>query len=507
MIEVDDLRKRYRKATAVDGLSFSVPAGRITGFLGPNGAGKTRTLRILLGLVQPTSGTATIDGRKYREIEDPVRHGRRGARGLELPPEALRAQSLRDARGRGRASRAARVDEVLELVGLGNAAGRAVGGYSLGMRQRLSVAGALLGEPALLVLDEPANGLDPEGIRWLRDFLRSFAADGRDRVHLQPRPRGDAAARRRSRDHPPRPARHARAGRRADGAGCRRDARTVAAGWRACASARRRRHRRRATAGPNGSSSRRRRSRSASSPPRTGSSCTSCGRDVLARGGVPAADGRGRHRVSRSLRSEWVKLVSTRLLLWIAMADLALVVITSISIAASSDSITSASDDRSVAQVAGICRPVRARRRDRGDGRRVDARDDHPDAARDARARARVRGEGRRGGGRRARAGGRVRGGGGSDHRAGAPASASTTRGRRCWACWWRRRWPRCWASGSAPSSGAREAASPSALIWLLVGENLMPLISHDATRYAPGRAFAALASGSRQAPTSSSAW
>ena len=177
MIEVADLRKRYRKTNAVDGLSFTVPAGRITVFLGPNGAGKTTTLRILLGLVHPTSGSATIEGRRYRAIEDPVRR-------VGAVLEASNYHPKRSGRSHLRVLAAAaglpasRVDSVLELVGLGSAGGRAVGGYSLGMRQRLSVAGALLGEPSLLVLDEPANGLDPEGIRWLRDLLRSFTASG-----------------------------------------------------------------------------------------------------------------------------------------------------------------------------------------------------------------------------------------------------------------------------------------------------------------------------------------
>jgi ABC-2 type transport system ATP-binding protein len=177
MIEVSDLRKRYRKATAVDGLSFTVPAGRITGFLGPNGAGKTTTLRILLGLVHPSSGSATIDGRRYRAIEDPVRHVGAVLEASNYHPKRSGRSHLR-VLAAGAGIPAARVDAVLQLVGLGNAAGRAVGGYSLGMRQRLSVAGALLGEPSLLVLDEPANGLDPEGIRWLRDLLRSFTASG-----------------------------------------------------------------------------------------------------------------------------------------------------------------------------------------------------------------------------------------------------------------------------------------------------------------------------------------
>ena len=177
MIEVADLRKRYRKATAVDGLSFEVPAGRITGFLGPNGAGKTTTLRILLGLVHPTAGTATIAGRPYRELDDPI-----GTVGAVL--EATNFHPKRSGRNHVRIQATAagvpeeRVVEVLDRVELGPVAGRAVGGYSLGMRQRLSVAGALLGDPRLLILDEPANGLDPEGIRWLRDFLGSFTSSG-----------------------------------------------------------------------------------------------------------------------------------------------------------------------------------------------------------------------------------------------------------------------------------------------------------------------------------------
>ena len=178
MIEVVDLRKRYRKTAAVDGLTFTVRDGSITGFLGPNGAGKTTTLRVLLGLVHPTSGKATVDGRRYRELERPV--ARVGA-----VLEASNYHPKRSGRNHLRVLAAAagiphsRVDELLELVGLGNAGGRAVGGYSLGMRQRLGVAGALLGDPNVLVLDEPANGLDPEGIRWLRDFLRTFAGDGK----------------------------------------------------------------------------------------------------------------------------------------------------------------------------------------------------------------------------------------------------------------------------------------------------------------------------------------
>ena len=178
MIEVSELRKRYRNTTAVNGLSFRIADGRITGFLGPNGAGKTTTLRILLGLVQATSGRATIDGRIYRELADPIRR-------VGAVLEASNYHPKRSGRSHLRVLCTAaglpstRADEVLEFVGMANAGGRAVGGYSLGMRQRLSVAGALLGDPDLLVLDEPANGLDPEGIRWLRDFLRSFAAGGK----------------------------------------------------------------------------------------------------------------------------------------------------------------------------------------------------------------------------------------------------------------------------------------------------------------------------------------
>ena len=177
MIEVEHLTKRFRSATAVDDLSFSVPGGRITGFLGPNGAGKTTTLRVLLGLALPTNGRASVAGKRYRELEAP----------LETVGAVLEASNYHPARtGRNHlrvlAAAAgienARVDQVLAEVELSDAARRRVGGYSLGMRQRLSVAAALLGEPELLVLDEPANGLDPEGIRWLRNFLRSFADGG-----------------------------------------------------------------------------------------------------------------------------------------------------------------------------------------------------------------------------------------------------------------------------------------------------------------------------------------
>ena len=176
-VEVRELTKRYGSTTAVDGLSFTIRRGAITGFLGPNGAGKSTTLRALLGLVHPTAGDARVEGAPYAKLHDPL-----GTVGAVLESESFHPG--RSGRNHLRVQAAAaglpaeRVDEVLATVELTDAARRRVGGYSLGMRQRLSVAGALLGKPRLLVLDEPANGLDPEGIRWLRTFLRTFAADG-----------------------------------------------------------------------------------------------------------------------------------------------------------------------------------------------------------------------------------------------------------------------------------------------------------------------------------------
>jgi ABC-2 type transport system ATP-binding protein len=177
VIEVVDLRKRYRNATAVNGLTFQVPDGRITGFLGPNGAGKTTTLRIVLGLVHPTTGTATIDGKTYRELAAPTHHVGAVLEASNYHPKRSGRQHLRVLCAASRVAES-RADEALDLVGITHAGDRAVGGYSLGMRQRLSVAAALLAQPRLLVLDEPANGLDPEGIRWLRDLLRNFVSDG-----------------------------------------------------------------------------------------------------------------------------------------------------------------------------------------------------------------------------------------------------------------------------------------------------------------------------------------
>ncbi|WP_238008956.1 ATP-binding cassette domain-containing protein [Dactylosporangium sp. AC04546] len=177
-IEVRDLTKRYGALTAVDGLSFSVPAGKVTGFVGPNGAGKSTTLRMMLGLDRPDAGEARIGGRRYRSFREPAR-----TVGALLDAEAVHSgrraldHLLWMARYNG-ISRS-RVSAVLDQVGLAAVARKRVGGFSLGMRQRLGIAGALLGDPPVLILDEPVNGLDPEGIQWIRGFLRSLAAEGR----------------------------------------------------------------------------------------------------------------------------------------------------------------------------------------------------------------------------------------------------------------------------------------------------------------------------------------
>jgi ABC-2 type transport system ATP-binding protein len=177
-IKVEGLSKSYGKTLAVDQLSFTVEPGRIVGFLGPNGAGKTTTLRAVLGLINPTAGSATIEGRPFVALDDPARTVGALLDGGMLHPGRSGRNHLRmlaRSAGVGRA----RVDELLEVVGLSDAADRRAGGYSLGMRQRLGLAAALLGDPHVLVLDEPANGLDPQGIRWLRDFLRRLAGEGR----------------------------------------------------------------------------------------------------------------------------------------------------------------------------------------------------------------------------------------------------------------------------------------------------------------------------------------
>lgn len=177
-LEFSGVTKRFGAIEAVSGLTARVEPGRVTGFLGPNGAGKTTTLRILLGLVRATDGHATIGGRRYAELAHPLQTvgavleassfhpGRTAAAHLKVYAQAAKIPD-------------GRVDEVLGLVGLADAAGRKVGGFSLGMRQRLGLAYALLGDPGVLVLDEPSNGLDPEGIRWMRGFLRELAREGR----------------------------------------------------------------------------------------------------------------------------------------------------------------------------------------------------------------------------------------------------------------------------------------------------------------------------------------
>ena len=177
-IIISRLTKRYGPVVAVDDLSFDVHPGKVTGFLGPNGSGKTTTLRILLGLAAPTSGTATIGGLPYHQLPDPARQVGAALDGNTFHPGRTAIQHLRII-ATAAGIPFGRVDQVLGIVGLADAAGRRVGGYSLGMRQRLSLAGALLGDPGTLVLDEPLNGLDPEGIRWMRAMLRTLAAEGR----------------------------------------------------------------------------------------------------------------------------------------------------------------------------------------------------------------------------------------------------------------------------------------------------------------------------------------
>ena len=178
VVSVDGLSKRFGELVAVDDLTFGLEAGTVTGFLGPNGAGKTTTLRMLLGLAAPTSGTALVFGAHYRELRHPMRRVGVVLEANDFHPGRRGRDHLR-ALAYATETPAARIDEVLRLVELDQAAHRRVKTYSLGMRQRLALAAALLGDPELLVLDEPANGLDPEGVRWLRDFLRAFAAEGK----------------------------------------------------------------------------------------------------------------------------------------------------------------------------------------------------------------------------------------------------------------------------------------------------------------------------------------
>ena len=177
-VEVDDLHKRYGRTVALDGMSFRVNPGSVTGFVGPNGAGKSTTMRVVLGLDAPDTGRALVGGQPYRTLRQPLR-----LVGSLLDPGALqpgrtgRNHLLWLARSQGLPDR--RVDEVAEVVGLPSVIRRKAGGYSLGMRQRLGLAAALLGDPPVLLLDEPFNGLDPEGIAWMRALLRSLAAEGR----------------------------------------------------------------------------------------------------------------------------------------------------------------------------------------------------------------------------------------------------------------------------------------------------------------------------------------
>src|SRR3954451_20946028 len=178
MIDVDHLSKRYGETLAVDDLSFTIRPGQVTGFLGPNGAGKSTTMRMIVGLDKPSAGSVTVDGRRYRELAAPLREvgAMLEARAIHTGRSAYHhllaiAQSNRIAK--------TRFDEVIELVGLERVARKRVGGFSLGMGQRLGIAAALLGAPPVLILDEPSNGLDPEGIRWIRNLLKQLAAEGR----------------------------------------------------------------------------------------------------------------------------------------------------------------------------------------------------------------------------------------------------------------------------------------------------------------------------------------
>jgi ABC-2 type transport system ATP-binding protein len=177
-IEFEGITKHFGSVLAVDHLTFTVQPGRVTGFLGPNGSGKTTTLRMLLGLVHPSEGTATVGGRPYTELDHPTSTVGAVLEATSFHPSRRARTHLRmAARAGGHDEK--RADEVLELVGLTADAKRKVGGFSMGMRQRLELATALIGDPAVLILDEPSNGLDPQGIAWLRDFMRYLAGEGR----------------------------------------------------------------------------------------------------------------------------------------------------------------------------------------------------------------------------------------------------------------------------------------------------------------------------------------
>jgi ABC-2 type transport system ATP-binding protein len=177
-IEIDGLRKRFGSTQALDGMTFTVKPGHVTGFVGPNGAGKSTTMRVVVGLDAPDAGSATIGGRPYRSLTNPLVHvGSLLDAGALQPSRSARNHLLWLAYSQG--LKAGPVDEVIALVGLGSAARRKAGGYSIGMRQRLGIAAALLGDPPVLIFDEPFNGMDPEGIVWMKGFLRSLAAQGR----------------------------------------------------------------------------------------------------------------------------------------------------------------------------------------------------------------------------------------------------------------------------------------------------------------------------------------
>jgi ABC-2 type transport system ATP-binding protein len=177
-IEIDGLRKRFGPVQALDGMTFTVQPGHVTGFVGPNGAGKSTTVRVIVGLDAPDAGTATISGQPYHSLQNPLTHvGSLLDAGALQPGRSARNHLLWLAHSQG--LKAGRVDEVIALAGLEPAARRKAGGYSLGMRQRLGIAAALLGDPPVLIFDEPFNGMDPEGIVWMKGFLRSLAAQGR----------------------------------------------------------------------------------------------------------------------------------------------------------------------------------------------------------------------------------------------------------------------------------------------------------------------------------------
>lgn len=178
MIEVDNITKKYKDQTVVDSLSFTVETGKITGFLGPNGAGKSTTMRMMLGLDTPTSGTSHIDGSTYHQLDSPLTHVGALLDASSVHP-ARTAYSHLHALCAGSGIPTSRIGECLSLVGLSDVANKKAGKFSLGMRQRLGIAGALLGDPEYLILDEPVNGLDPEGIRWVRNFLTALAQEGR----------------------------------------------------------------------------------------------------------------------------------------------------------------------------------------------------------------------------------------------------------------------------------------------------------------------------------------